>query len=154
MRPTATALFVAIAVIVAACGGEDSASPAPAAQATAAAATGTGGATAATSAADETPAAATEYVRSAKQSSADDPEVTHDLTSGRYRFAWDTPSENPCSRVEVAVTQVDGDFQYKKASTSARFNTTVNDLPQGTYKLEQLDPGCVEWDLRIDWMTN
>jgi hypothetical protein len=162
MRPSTTALIATIALIVVACGGDDSTSPTPATQSTATppaagvmdgppAATGAAEETAAT---DDVAAGAVEYVKSAKHSSADDPGATYDLVSGRYRFAWNTPTENPCSRVEIAVTQVDGDFQYKKASTSARFNATVNGLPQGTYKLEQLDPTCTEWDLRIDWMTN
>jgi hypothetical protein len=111
-------------------------------------------ATAETAATDDGAGGAVEFARSAQHSSSDDPEATFGLVSGRYRFAWDTPSENPCSRVEVAVTQVDGDFQYIKSSTAARFNTTVYDLPQGIYKLDQLDPDCREWELRIDWMTN
>ena len=83
--------------------------------------------------------------------------ATYALVSGRYRLAWDTPpddSEDACERVEVAVVQQDGDFEYVRGSTSARFNATVNDLPQGIYKLEQRDPGCPTWQLRIDWMTN
>jgi hypothetical protein len=151
MKAAATALIVAVAVVAAACGGEGG-SPTPADQPTAAAdASPAAGAANATSAPDET---AVEFGKSARHSSTDDPEATYALVSGRYRLAWDTPTDNECERVEVAVTQVDGDFEYVKSSTSARFNATVNDLPQGSYKLQQLDPDCTEWDLRIDWMTN
>jgi hypothetical protein len=98
-----------------------------------------------------------EFAKKAAHTSEDDPNATYGLVSGRYRLAWDTPpddSADACERVELAVIQQDGDFEYVKSSTSARFNATVNDLPQGTYKLEQRDPSCTTWQLRIDWMTN
>lgn len=165
MRPTATAaLILAIGLAAAACGGDsatpaavDEGTPAPAASEAADTTAGAGTATAAAieSAPDTTPLP--EFTKKAAQTSEDDPAATFGLISGRYRLAWDTPpddSPDACERVEVAVVQQDGDFEYVKASTSAQFNATVNDLPQGTYKLEQRDPDCKTWQLRIDWMTN
>ena len=176
MRPIATAaLILTVGLVAAACGG-DEAVPAPAEATPAAVAsepveapavTGVpadGATTApddavtaapADAAAGSTPVA--EFAKKAAHTSEDDPNTTYGLVSGRYRLAWDTPpddSEDACDRVEVAVVQQDGDFEYVRGSTSARFNATVNDLPQGTYKLEQRDPTCTTWQLRIDWMTN
>jgi len=156
MRPITAAAIMVIGLIAAACGDSSSSEPTGAspteALPAASLATAVGSVAPGTSQAPEPTAAA--FGRSAVQSSSDDPEQTHALMSGRYRFAWDTPSDAPCERVEIAVTQVDGDFSYVKGSTAARFNATVNDVPQGHFKLEQLDPGCQTWDLRIDWMTN
>ncbi len=159
MRPTASVvLILAIGLIAAACGGSD-ATPEPADGATPAAATTPGaegsGEVASQAAATEPPEPA--FTKKAAQTSADDPDATHGLVSGRYRLAWDTPTDEAgdgCARVEVAVVQQDGDFEYVKSSTSARFNATVNDLPEGMYKLEQRDPECEVWQIRIDWMTN
>jgi hypothetical protein len=168
MRPTATAaLILSLGLVAAACGG-DEAVPAPAEATPAAITSDPAEAPAVTSApgdavtaspadaaAVSTPVA--EFAKKAAHTSEDDPDATYGLVSGRYRLAWDTPpddSEEACDRVEVAVVQQDGDFEYVRGSTSARFNATVNDLPQGTYKLEQRDPACTTWQLRIDWMTN
>ena len=154
MRPiTTAALVLAVGLVVAACGGDD-VTPVPATEAPPAAATSE--ATGAPVASDAA-ASASEFAKKAAHTSEDDPDATYALVSGRYRLAWDTPpddSEDACERVEVAVVQQDGDFEYVRGSTSARFNATVNDLPQGVYKLEQRDPGCTTWQLRIDWMTN
>ncbi len=175
MRPTATvALILAMGLVVVACGGDDAtavpiADPTPAAVSSEP--TEAPGATVAATVTDAPVAGATdapaqpspgstpvpEFAKKAAHTSEDDPNATYGLISGRYRLAWDTPpddSAEACERVEVAVVQQDGDFEYVKASTSARFNSTVNDLPQGTYKLEQRDPACPIWQLRIDWMTN
>jgi hypothetical protein len=168
MRPTATAaLILSLGLVAAACSGDD-VTPAPAgvtpaavASAPAEAPAGTGApadavtAAPADAAAGSTPVA--EFAKKAAHTSEDDPNATYGLVSGRYRLAWDTPpddSEDACTRVEVAVVQQDGDFEYVRGSTSRRFNATVNDLPQGAYKLEQRDPSCTTWQLRIDWMTN
>jgi hypothetical protein len=164
MRPTATvALILAVGLVAAACGGDD-ATPKPEEPTAAPAATEASvEATEAPGEATEAPAEATpepepEFAKKAAITSEDDPETTFGLTSGRYRLAWDTQAADAasdgCERVEVAVVQQDGDFEYIKPSTSARFNATVNDLPEGTYKLEQRDPACETWQVRIDWMTN
>lgn len=157
MRRIAGAPILASALVAAACGGADTA-PTPPAQPSPAgpAATSTSGGSPGAEVASPGTAASSPavFAKTARQSSSDDPEQTHALVSGRYRFAWNTPADAPCSRVEIAVTQVDGDFTYSKGSTAARFNATVNDLVEGHYKLQQLDPGCETWDLRIDWMTN
>ncbi len=180
MRTIASAaLVLSIGLIAAACGGDEK-TPAPTEGATVApattipdvtapvatipAATDTAGlegtkAPVETSSAptDATSSAAPAFAKKAAHTSEDDPDATYGLVSGRYRLAWDTPADDSadaCERVEVAVAQQDGDFEYVRGSTSARFNATVNDLPQGIYKLEQRDPNCKIWQVRIDWMTN
>ncbi len=179
MRTIASAALVLTIVLVAAACGGDEATPAPTEAATVAPATtipemtapaatmlaatdtaGLEGTEAPATVAGEpiaTSSAAPEFAKKAAHTSEDDPDATYGLVSGRYRLAWDTPADDSadaCERVEVAVAQQDGDFEYVRGSTSARFNATVNDLPQGTYKLEQRDPNCKIWQVRIDWMTN
>ena len=31
---------------------------------------------------------------------------------------------------------------------------SINDLPEGMYTIQQLDPDCAVWNVRVDWMTN
>jgi hypothetical protein len=69
----------------------------------------------------------------------------------RYRMEWRTTD---CEQVDILVSQVDGDFSYPKPSRSSYATSTINDLPQGNYKIEQLDPDCADWSIRVDWMTN
>lgn len=173
--PAAAASILAIGLIVAACGGDD-ATPEPAAEATPA--------PAATEAAEEpaedvteapadeatetpaeevteapaeepaeepTEAAAAEYGKKAEHASTDDPAATYALTSGRYRMEWRTTD---CEQVEILISQLDGDFSYPKPSRSSYATATINDMPEGTYTIEQLDPACADWSVRIDWMTN
>ena len=159
--PAAAASILAIGLVAAACGGDD-ATPAPTDEATPAAA--------ATEAAEEpaeepteAPAeepveepaeeavAETEFAKKAAINSADDPATTFCLTSGRYRMQWQTTE---CEQVDILVTQTDGDFTYPHPSKSSFASATINDMPQGTYTIAQIDPACEEWNVRIDWMTN
>lgn len=156
--PAATASILAIGLLAAACGG-DEATPEPADEATTAP-TATEAAEEPTAAAEETTAAAAaeseapaepEFGRTAQHSSDDDPEATYALTSGRYRMEWRTTD---CEQVDILVSQVDGDFSYAKPSRSSYATATINDLPEGNYQIEQLDPACTDWSIRVDWMTN
>ena len=171
--PAAAASILAIGLVVAACGGDD-ATPEPADEATPA--------PAATEAAEEpaeeateapaqeateepaeapTPeaveepseeaAAEPEFAKKAAITSEDDPATTFGLTSGRYRMQWSTTD---CDQIEVVVTQQDGEFVFPWPSKSSFASATINDLPEGTYTIEQVDPGCAEWSVRVDWMTN
>ena len=159
--PAAAASILAIGLVAAACGG-DEATPEPTDEATPAAA--------ATEAAEEpaeepteAPAeepveepaeeavAETEFAKKAAITSADDPATTFGLTSGRYRMQWSTTD---CDQIEVVVTQQDGDFVFPWPSRSSFASATINDLPEGTYTIEQVDPACEEWSVRVDWMTN
>ncbi len=169
MRPAASiALILAIGLVAAACGGDD-ATPEPTGEATAAPAateapaeepteaveSPTGDATEvpAEESAEPTPESATavpEFAKKAAHASTDDPEAMYGLTSGRYRMEWRTTD---CERVDILVSQVDGDFSYPKPSKSSYATATINDLPEGTYKIEQLDPECADWSVRLDWMT-
>ena len=63
-------------------------------------------------------------------------------------------SSTDCEQVDLLVDQVDGDFSYDKPSRSSFASATINDLPEGQYTVQQLDPDCTEWSVRIDWMTN
>ena len=38
--------------------------------------------------------------------------------------------------------------------SSSYATATINDLPEGTYTIEQVDPACADWSVRVDWMTN
>lgn len=150
MRLSGAAVSIlAIGLVVAACGGDeatpestDEATPAPAA-------------TDAAEEASEAPAGETaaepDFGKKAAVTSEDDPEATYALTSGRYRMQW---SATDCGQVDLLVEQVDGDFSYPKPSRSSFASATINDLPEGSYKIQQLDPDCTEWSVRIDWMTN
>ena len=99
----------------------------------------------------EEAAAEPEFGKKAAISSEDDPTTTFGLTSGRYRMQWSTTD---CDQVDILVQQVDGEFSYPKPSRSSFASATINDLPEGTYTIEQLDPDCAEWSVRVDWMTN
>jgi len=176
--PAAAASILAIGLIVAACGGDDAtpepaeeATPAPAAteaaeepaeevteapaedatEEPAEEATEAPAEEATEEPTDEAVVEEPEFAKKAQQSSEDDAEQTFGLTSGRYRMEWRTDG---CEQVDILVSQTDGDFSYPKPSKSSYATATINDLPEGTYKIEQLDPDCVEWSVRIDWMTN
>jgi hypothetical protein len=175
----AAASILAIGLIVVACGGDEATPrPAPTAaaeEATAAPEEPTEEATAApeeaTEEATEPPAeepteeaaeeateppaeeaaAEPEFGKKAAISNEDDSATTFGLTSGRYRMQWSTTD---CDQVDILVQQVDGEFSYPKPSRSSFASATINDLPEGTYTIEQLDPDCAEWSVRVDWMTN
>jgi hypothetical protein len=177
MRLSAAAASIfAISLVVAACGGDeatpepaDKATPAPAATEAAQEPTEAPAEAAevpveeATADATEAPAeeateppaeeaaAEPEFGKKAVITNEDDPATTFGLTSGRYRMQWSTTD---CEQVDILVQQVDGDFSYPKPSRSSFASATINDLPEGTYTIEQLDPDCVEWSVRVDWMTN
>ena len=96
-------------------------------------------------------AAEPEFAKKAAITNEDDPATTFGLTSGRYRMQWSTTD---CDQIEVVVTQTDGDFVFPWPSRSSFASATINDLPEGTYTIEQVDPTCEEWSVRVDWMTN
>jgi hypothetical protein len=161
--PAATASILAIGLVAAACGG-DEATPEPteepttAAAATEAAEQPAGEPTEAPADADSTEgpaedeaAAEPEFAKKAAITSEDDPATAFAMTSGRYRMQWQTDG---CEQVDLLVTQTDGDFTYPHPSKSSFASATINDMPEGTYTIEQLDPTCEEWSVRIDWMTN
>lgn len=157
--PAAAASIVAIGLVVSACGGDD-ATAAPTAEATTAPAATEAAEQPAEDATEapiveptEEAAAEPEFGKKASQTSDGDPEATFALTSGRYRMEWRT-DKDVCDRVDILVSQVDGDFSYPKPSKSSYATATINDLPEGLYKIEQLDPDCTDWTIRVDWMTN
>jgi hypothetical protein len=147
--PAAAASILVIGLVAAACGGDD-ATPEPAEESTPApAATASGGETAE----EPTEAAVTEteFATRAQLTSEDDPEATYALTSGRYRMQWNATD---CEQVDLLVKQVDGDFEYPKPSRSSFASATINDLPEGLFTVQQLDPDCTEWSVRIDRMSD
>ena len=169
MRLTAAAASIlAIGLVAAACGGDD-ATPEPADEATPVPAATEAAEepaeepteapteeesaeeTEAEEPADGETAGEPEYAKKAAISSEDDPATTFDMVAGRYRMQWQTTE---CEQVDILVTQTDGDFSYPHPSKSSFASATINDMPQGTYTIEQLDPACEEWNVRIDWMTN
>ena len=157
--PAAVASLLDIGLVAAPCGGDD-ATPHPADEETAAPAATEAAevpAEEATEASAEEPteeaAVEPEFGKKAQQTSDGDPEATFALTSGRYRMEWST-DKDVCEQVDILVSQVDGDFSYPKPSKSSYATATINDLPEGTYKIEQLDADCTDWTIRIDWMTN
>jgi hypothetical protein len=151
-HPAAVASILVIGLVAAACGGDD-ATTQPAEETTAVpTATETAEETGAPAEeATEAAVAATEFTKKAQHSSSDDPDATFGLVSGRYRMEWRTTD---CEQVDILVSQVGGDFSYPKPSKSSYATATINDLPEGTYKIEQLDPACADWSIRLDWMTN
>ena len=162
--PTAVASILAVGLVTAACGGDD-ATPEPAEEATTApvateaAEEPAGEATEAPAEeASETPVeeatevavAEAEFGKKVALDSTTDPAAIYGLTAGRYRMQW---SSTDCEQVDFLVSQVDGDFSYPKPSRSSFASATINDLPEGSYTVEQLDPDCADWSVRIDWMT-
>ena len=149
----AAASILAIGLVVVACGG-DEATPGATDEATSAPAV-TEAAEEPAAEASQAPAeeavAEPEFGKKAAVTNEDDPEATYALASGRYRMQWSTTD---CEQVDLLVEQVDGDFSYPKPSRSSFASATINDLPEGSYKIQQLDPDCTEWSVRIDWMTN
>jgi hypothetical protein len=166
--PAAAASILAMGLIVAACGGDeatsepgDEATPAPAATEVAeepADETTEGPTDAPAEEPSEAPAeepteeatAEPEFGTKAATSNEDDPEATYALTSGRYRMQW---SSTDCDQVDFLVSQIDGDFTYPRTSTASFASATINDMPEGHYKVEQLDAACAVWSVRIDRMS-
>lgn len=160
MRPTATALILAIGLIAAACGGDeatkapaaDEATPGPVETAEVPAETTGASAESPQAPAETTEATAAALAKKAEHSSADDPSTTYALASGRYRILWDA-SVAKCERGDLAVIAADGSIAYEKSFKSSYATAVINELPEGVYTVEQRDAGCAEWSVRIDWMN-
>lgn len=66
------------------------------------------------------------------------------LAEGRYRLTI----QEDCDDYTVTITQEDGDFTYEIANSPIRI-VFVNDVPAGTFLIQQTNPDCTDWSLDL-----
>ena len=70
--------------------------------------------------------------------------VAHPLAPGRYRL---TITED-CEDYTVNITQEDGEFEYSVDNSPIRI-VLVNDVPGGSFFIEQTNEACTDWELEM-----
>ena len=70
--------------------------------------------------------------------------VAYLLAPGRYRM---TINED-CDDYTIAITQDGGDFTYTLDNSPIRF-VFVNDVPGGSFFIEQTNEACAEWSVDL-----
>ena len=75
---------------------------------------------------------------------AGDERVAHPLAPGRYRL---TVTED-CEDYTVSITQDGGDFTYSVDNSPIRI-VLVNDVPGGSFFIEQTNESCTDWSLEL-----
>jgi hypothetical protein len=72
-------------------------------------------------------------------------ETTYQLApANRYRLTI----QEDCEDYTIAITQQEGDFRYEISNSPIRI-VFVNDVPGGTFTIEQTNPDCTEWSLDL-----
>lgn len=75
---------------------------------------------------------------------AGDERVAYPLAPGRYRL---TITED-CDDYTVSITQDGGEFVYTLNNSPIRF-VFVNDVPGGSFFIEQTNEACADWSLSL-----
>lgn len=70
--------------------------------------------------------------------------VAYPLAPGRYRL---TITED-CDDYTIAITQDGGEFVYNLSNSPIRF-VFVNDVPGGSFFIEQTNESCADWSLEL-----
>ncbi len=70
--------------------------------------------------------------------------VAQPLAPGRYRL---TITED-CEDYTVSITQDGGDYTYEISNSPIRI-VFVNDVPGGSFFIEQTNPDCTDWNLAL-----
>jgi hypothetical protein len=72
-------------------------------------------------------------------------EATYQLApANRYRM---TITED-CDDYTIVITQQEGDFTYEISNSPIRI-VFVNDVPGGTFTIQQTNPDCTDWSLDL-----
>ena len=66
------------------------------------------------------------------------------LAEGRYRLTI----QEDCDDYTVSITQEGGEFTYEISNSPIRI-VFVNDVPSGSFLIEQTNPDCTEWELDL-----
>jgi len=66
------------------------------------------------------------------------------LAEGRYRLTI----QEDCDDYTVSITQEDGEFTYEINNSPIRI-VFVNDVPAGTFLIQQTNPDCTDWTLDL-----
>lgn len=64
--------------------------------------------------------------------------------ANRYRMTI----QEDCEDYTIAINQVEGDFTYEITNSPIRI-VFVNDLPGGTFTIDQTNPDCTDWSLEL-----
>jgi hypothetical protein len=78
--------------------------------------------------------------------SSSDERVPHGLAQGRYRIEYSAPD---CDAVHLRVTPAAGGepvYDDPNPRIAVKF---VNNVEAGAYFIEQADPACTEWEIRM-----
>lgn len=71
--------------------------------------------------------------------------VAYPLAPGRYRL---TITED-CDDYTVSITQDGGDFAYTLDNSPIKF-VFVNDVPGGSFFIEQTNEACTDWTFKLN----
>jgi hypothetical protein len=76
---------------------------------------------------------------------AGDERVAHPLApANRYRLTI----QEDCEDYTISITQDGGDFTYEISNSPIRI-VFVNDVPGGSFFIEQTNPDCTDWSLEL-----
>lgn len=70
--------------------------------------------------------------------------AAYPLAPGRYRLTI----QEDCEDYTVAITQDGGAFTYEISNSPIRI-VFVNDVPGGSFFIEQTNPDCTDWTLDL-----
>jgi hypothetical protein len=88
----------------------------------------------------------------------DTPAQSYPLAGGRYRLEWRSSRDDCPEGMTISFNKVDvlpaqpqpSPFAYENDPDAPAFNTLLQRLPPGLYTLEQTDPSCTTWQIRVD----
>jgi hypothetical protein len=66
------------------------------------------------------------------------------LAAGRYRLTI----QEDCEDYTISITQEDGEFTYELDNSPIRI-VFVNDVPDGTFLIQQTNADCTDWTLDL-----
>jgi hypothetical protein len=71
--------------------------------------------------------------------------VAHPLGPGRYRLSLTTS----CKTSSISMTQDGGSFTFTKTNPVNKV-MFVTEVPGGSFFVEQTDPSCTDWTIKLD----
>lgn len=74
-----------------------------------------------------------------------------ELQAGRYKFGWDA---SECAKVSFTLTGAAQGFTYEKSTLQKKFSSIVSDVPADTYTIAQGEAACTTWSVQIDRVGN
>lgn len=85
----------------------------------------------------------------ATATSEDEEGTVYALAPGRYRLSW---TAEDCATPDIRITDEGGEVIFEHSS--AIKITFVREVLGGNYLIEQLNPECTSWEIKMLWQGN